>query len=238
MKPNVEIFRALSKRLGFDDACFDDSEDDMIRSLLNSDSAYLKGITLEKLKTERSVRLNVSPAGQPFLPFAHGDFKTNSGKFEFGSECLVYTPPVESRFGDSDLTHRYPLELISAKNDDSMNSTLGHRAEVDAQTAILQVHPDDAAARGIVDGMLIQARNDRGACYFNVRLSANVRPGVVRAHSTRWSKSSVSRLGINQLTSERLTDIAGGPTFYSCLVDVLPVTKPKALPGTNPDALS
>ena len=46
----------------------------------------------------------------------------------------------------------YPLELVSSKNDDSMNSTFGHRDWVDEQTAILDMHPDDAAARNIADG--------------------------------------------------------------------------------------
>jgi anaerobic selenocysteine-containing dehydrogenase len=103
---------------------------------------------------------------------------------------------------------------------------------------VLLIHPNDAAARGIVDGMTLEARNQRGVCYFNARVSPNVPTGVVRAHSTRWNKSSVSRLGINQLTSERLTDIGGGPTFYSCLVEVLPVTEPIAQPGTNSEVLS
>lgn len=224
VKSNVDIFRALAKRLLFDDACFDDSEDEMIRTLLATDSPYLKGITLERLERERSVRLNIGEAGQPFLPFARGGFKTASGKFEFGSESLAYTPPTESRWGDSELARRYPLELVSAKNDDSLNSTFGHRSDVDMQTSILQIHSHDAAARQIVDGMLVLARNDRGSCYFNARVSSNVPCGVVRAHSVRWNKSSVAQLGINQLTSERLTDVGGGATFYSCLVEVAPVT--------------
>jgi anaerobic selenocysteine-containing dehydrogenase len=237
VKSNVEIFRALAKRLSFGDPCFDDSEDHMIHLLLETDSSYLTGITLERLEEERSVRLNVSRCDEPFLPFANGQFKTGSGRFEFGSDELAYTAPEESRFGDSERARRFPLELISAKNDDSMNSTFGHRAEVDAQTSLLLIHPNDAAARAIVDNMLVQAQNDRGICYFNARISSQVCPGVVRAHSVRWNKSSISRLGVNQLTSERLTDIGGGPTFYSCLVEVLPVPhrldRPKPLNSGN-----
>ncbi len=226
-KSNVEIFRALARRMGFEEDCFNDTEEDMIRSLLDADSPYLRNITLEKLQAEGSVRLNLGPDGEPFLPFAQGGFKTASGKFEFGSETLKYTAPAESRWGDAELARRYPLELVSAKNDDSMNSTFGNRPDVDAQTAVLLIHPQDAAARQILDGMLVRAHNGRGKCYFEARVSTNVQPGVVRAHSVRWNKSSIAKLGINQLTSERLTDIGGGPTFYSCLVEVLPVTEPQ-----------
>ncbi len=224
-KSNVEIFRLLAKRLGFTDTCFDDTEDDMIRSLLDTSSPFFRGVTFDRLERERSVRLNISPSGQPFLPFALGGFSTPSGKFEFGADSLAYTPPRESRFGDADLRERYPLELVSGKNDDSLNSTFGNREEVDRQTAVLSMHPQDAAARGISNGIMVSAFNDRGSCLFEALLSSEVRPGVLRARSVRWNKHSVARLGINQLTSERLTDLGGGPTFYSCLVDVAPAAR-------------
>ena len=222
-KPNIEIFRLLASRLGFEESCFADSEDEMIRALLNSGSPYLEGITLERLESERSIRLNIAPSGQPFLPFANGGFQTPSGKFEFGAGALDYVPPLESRLGDPGLVSRYPLELVSAKNDQSLNSTFGYREDVDKQTASLSMHPDDAAVRGIVDGMRVRLMNDRGICFLNARISKETAPGVVRSRSVRWNQHTHGQLGVNQLTSERLTDIGGGPTFYSCLVEVTAV---------------
>ena len=61
-KSNVEIFRLLAGRMGFDDACFGDTEDDMIRTLLDSGHPFLEGITLERLERERFVRLNLPAA--------------------------------------------------------------------------------------------------------------------------------------------------------------------------------
>ena len=220
-KSNVEIFRLLAKRMSFDDACFDESEDQMIKGLLNTKSKYFDGITFERLEREHSIRLNLSPLNEPFLPFAKGGFRTASGRFEFGADSLDYTPPVESRYGDAELMGKYPLEFISAKNDDSMNSTFGERSAVHEQTSLLSIHPEDAERRGIVDGMSVKVINDRGECFFQAKVNGEVQPGVVRAHSVRWSKCSPDKLGINHLTSERLTDIGGGPTFYSCLVDVI-----------------
>lgn len=222
-KSNVEIFRLLAKRMGFTEKCFDDSEDEMIRGLLASRSSYLDGITLEELDSKHSIRLNVSQPGEPFLPFASGGFQTASGKFEFGAGALRYSPPLESRFGDSALASRYPLELVSAKNDDSMNSTFGHRAAVDEQTARLSIHPDDARARGIVQGMRVRIQNDRGYCFLTASVDCDVPAGILRARSVRWNRCSVEQRGINQVTSDRLTDIGGGPIFYSCLVEVTPV---------------
>jgi anaerobic selenocysteine-containing dehydrogenase len=219
-RSNVDVFRALAERMGFDDSCFSDSEDDMIRATLGSGHPFLQGITLDRLDREHSVRLNVSEPGTPFLPFAEGKFGTPSGKCEFGAEALDYQPPVESRLGDSGLRQRFPLELISSKNDDSMNSTFGIRASVDRQTAVLHLHPDDAGARGIHEGDRVRAFNDRGSLLLVAAIDGVVAPGVARAPSVRWAKLAPDRRNANALTSDRLTDIGGGPTFYNCLIEV------------------
>ena len=219
-KSNVEIFSLLAERMGFDDPCFRDSEDDMIRTMLASGHPFLEGITLERLDREHSVRLNVAPDGQPFLPFASGRFGTPSGKCEFAAEELEYVPPVESRLGSAQLNARFPLEMISSKNDDSMNSTFGNRASVDHQTSILAMHRDDAAPRGIENGDRVRVFNDRGSCLLTAEVNGAVRQGVVRAPSVRWNKLGSNGFNANALTSDRLTDLGGGPVFYSCLVEV------------------
>jgi anaerobic selenocysteine-containing dehydrogenase len=219
-RSNVEIFRALAARMGFDDACFRDSEDEMIRTLLLSGHPFLDGITLERLERERSVRLKVSEEGTPYLPYAQGGFQAAGGRCNLAGPLLEYRPPVESRYGDPELRARYPLELVSSKNDDSMNSTFGNRPDTDLQTSKLMVHSADAVERGIANGDLVRVFNDRGACVLVAEVNGAVPAGVVRAPSVRWPKRSGGRAGINVLTSPRLTDIGGGPTFYSCLVQV------------------
>jgi anaerobic selenocysteine-containing dehydrogenase len=213
-RSNWEIFQELAKRMGLADPCFDESTDDAIRGLLASDHPFLKGITLDRLEEEHFVRLNISPEGQPFLPFAEGHFGTASGKCEFRAETLGYEPPIESRFGETALFRQFPLELISPKNHDSMNSTFGDRPDVDAQTAIVTIHPDDASARGIRPGDPVRLFNERGECTLEARVEADIPAGVVCVPSSRWGQS------VNALVSERLTDLGGGPTFYSCLVDL------------------
>ncbi|HTS61302.1 MAG TPA: molybdopterin-dependent oxidoreductase [Candidatus Acidoferrales bacterium] len=219
-RSNVEIFRQLALRMGFDDSCFRDSEDDMIRTLLDSPHPFLEGITLQRLDREHSVRLNVSGGGEPFLPFAGGNFGTEDGKCHLDFDALDYRPPVESRHGDAALRARFPLELISPKNDDSMNSTFGHRDGVDLATATLHLSAQDAAARGICAGDHVRVFNDRGSCALVASVDGRVRAGVVCAPAVRWGKRAPGRRNVNAVTSERLTDFGGGPTFYSCLVEV------------------
>ncbi|HLH02456.1 MAG TPA: molybdopterin oxidoreductase family protein [Bryobacteraceae bacterium] len=219
-RSNVEIFRELAKRMGFAEPCFEESEDDMIRGMLDSRHPFFEGITLERLERERSIRLNISSEGEPFLPFANGNFGTASGKCEFRAETIQYEPPVESRHGDGRLRARFPLELVSAKNHNSMNSTFGNRDDVDEETAWLTLHPEDATARGIAEGDRVRIFNQRGSCFLTARVRESVPRGVVSTPSTRWPKKSPDRQNVNVLTSQRLTDMGGGPTFYNCLVEV------------------
>jgi len=218
-KSNVEIFRLLAQRMGYEDACFRDSEDDMIRTLLASEHPFVKGITLEELERRHFVRLRVATDGEPFLPFAEGGFGTPSGKCDFGAEDLDYVP-VESRHGSPDLARRYPLELVSPKSDDGLNSTFGHRPEADAEASYVTIHPDDAAARGIRSGDRVRLFNDRGSCALAARVENAVARGVVSARAVRWNRCAPDRRNVNVLTSDRLTDHGGGPTFYNCLIEV------------------
>jgi len=189
----------------------------MIRTLLDSPHPFVRGITLEELDRQGSVRLRLP---EPFQPFAEGGFGTPNGKCHFHAETLDYTPPVESRHGDTALRRKYPLELISPKNDDSMNSTFGHRDAVDLQTATLHLNASDAAVLGIRTADQVRVYNDRGSCVLMARVDDTVRAGVVAAPAVRWAKRAPGKRNVNALTSERLTDAGGGATFYSCLVQV------------------
>jgi anaerobic selenocysteine-containing dehydrogenase len=216
-KSNTEVFRLLAQRMGLDEPCLRDSDDDMIRTLLDSEHPFVKGITIEELDREHFVRLRIP---EPFRPFAMGGFGTATGKCQFHAETLDYTPPVESRHGDGELHRKYPFELISPKNDDSMTSTFGHRDEVDRQTATLHLNTEDAVALGIHQHDSVRVFNGRGSCVLTAAIDGAVQPGVLCAPAVRWTKRSPGKRGVNALTSERLTDAGGGPTFYSCLVQV------------------
>ena len=223
-RSNVEVFRALAARMGFEDSCFQDTEDQMIRATLGSGHPFLEGITLERLDAEHSVRLNISDPGQPFLPFAEGGFGTASKKCEFGAETLSYVPPRESRQGDAGLSKKYPLEFISSKFDDNMNSTFGYRPDVDQHCSVLHLHVADATRRGIQTGDRVRAFNERGTLLLKAHVADSstgmVALGVVRAPAIRWAKNAEDSRSANVLTGDSLTDIGGGPVFYSCLVEV------------------
>lgn len=212
-RSNFEVFRALAARMGFEDECFKDSEDDMIRAALATDHPFLDGISPERLAREAFLRLNLP---SPFLPFAEGGFGTPSGKCEFHAETLDYAPPIESRHGEA----AYPLELVTPKSDAGMNSTFGNRPEVDCETTSISIHSSDAAARGIVTGDRVRIFNARGCVTLTASVDSSVPPGTVRAAAVRWAKLSPGGRNVNALTPDRLTDAGGSPAFYNCLVEV------------------
>ncbi|MBS1803757.1 MAG: molybdopterin-dependent oxidoreductase [Acidobacteria bacterium] len=237
-RPNVWLFGELAQRMGFTEPCFRDSAEQMIRQALaigldgRSKNKDMKHISLEDLEEKGHIPLefHLDPQGQPFLPYTNGALPTPSGKVEFYSEALAaagqdglpdYVPPVESRGAEA--AKQYPLELLGRKADNYMNSTFanldGHR-KMEARTRQrLEMHPDDAKARGISEGDRVRVWNDRGEITLCAMVDGAVPKGVVAARLD-WAKLSEGGVNINALTSERLTDIGAAPTFYSVLVEV------------------
>jgi anaerobic selenocysteine-containing dehydrogenase len=168
---------------------------------------------------------------KPFLPFSTREsLPTPSGKIEFYSEVLAaagadplpaFIPPVESRLGPD--AKRFPLEFLPRKADNYMNTTFanldGHRKMEARTNHRLEIHAVDAVARGISDGDRVRIWNDRGSLELTALLSERVPAGVV-AGRLDWNKLSPGGRNVNALTSERLTDIGEGATFYSTLVEV------------------
>lgn len=233
-RPNVWIFGQLAQRMGFEEACFRDTEDDMIAQGLDIHSPLMAGITPERLDAEEYIRLRFAQEQQPggvFLPFCSADwFQTPSGKAEFYSETLAaqgldpmpaFVAPSESRHAP--LASQYPLELLARKADNYMNSTFanlpGHQAMEATHANLLEMHAEDATARGIRDGDPVEIWNGRGSILLQAKVNGNVPAGVV-ACRLGWNKHSNSGQGANVLTSEALTDMGRGATFYSTLVEV------------------
>ena len=227
---NTEVFRRLAPRMGFDEPCFRDSDEDLARQAFNADDPRMAGWDWDSLKTDGWRRLELP---RPWAPFAQGGFPTPSGKCEFWSERTQmagedplpdYVPPRESTASNPALAQRYPLAFISPPVRNFLNSSFANLAASLAEEKMprLEIHPDDAAARGISTGDSVRVFNDRGNMLAAARVTDRSRPGVVVAPSLWWRKLAPGGENANALTSQALTDLGGGPTFYDCLVEVAP----------------
>jgi anaerobic selenocysteine-containing dehydrogenase len=212
-KPNAQIFRELAQRLGFTEPCFADSDEQLARSAL-------PGVDFESLRRNGWVKLPL-----PEAPFAEGGFHTPGGKAQVsapGFGGADYVPPAEGK--RSPLAARYPLAMISPPARNFLNSSFVNVQSLrDAEREpLLEMHPDDAVPRGIADGALVEVFNDRGRYHCRARVGERARPGVVNGLGVWWRKFGVRGTNVNQLTSQRLTDIGRAPTFYDCRVEVRP----------------
>jgi anaerobic selenocysteine-containing dehydrogenase len=84
----------------------------------------------------------------------------------------------------------------------------------------LDIHPHDAATRGIADKEMVRIFNDRGAFVARARVTAKARAGLVVGLSIWWKKLASDGKNANEVTSQRLTDMGRAPTFYDTLVQV------------------
>ena len=225
-RPNSRIFAGLARRMGFEDDCFDDSDEAIAAAGLGLDA-----VAFDAARARGWLRID---AHDPSIArHADGGFGTPSGKVEFYSaraaaDGLDPLPAYLAPHEDSTdrrpgaLSARYPLAMISPPARNFLNSTFVNVASLRAVEGEpwLDLHPVDAAARGIDDGRQVRVFNDRGSMRLRARVTDRARPGVVVALSIWWKKLAADGCNANELTSQRVTDMGRAPTFYDCLVEV------------------
>ncbi|HSV79264.1 MAG TPA: molybdopterin oxidoreductase family protein [Ramlibacter sp.] len=217
-RPNTEVFRQLASRLGFAEPCFRDSDEDLCRQAYGDRVDY--GLLLAQ---------GFAPLDVPDAPFANGGFPTANGRCEFFSERLARQgldglPDHLPNYELPGSSTRYPLAMISPPARNFLNSSFVNvRSLRDIEgEPLLELNAADAAARGIAQGAVVRVFNDRGEYLCRAEISERARPGVVHGLGIWWRKLGLAGTNVNQLTSQRLTDLGRAPVFYDCLVDVQP----------------
>ncbi|HEY3850339.1 MAG TPA: molybdopterin oxidoreductase family protein, partial [Steroidobacteraceae bacterium] len=229
-KPNSEIFRLLAGAMGYDEPCFRESDETLAQAALSEDW------DVEAVRKVGWKRIG-PPVGT--ARFAAGGFGTPSGKVEFYSTAAAaagfgplpdYIPPLEDT--RSELARRYPLAMISPPARHFLNSSFVNVTSLRAAEGEpwLDIHPDDAEARGVADESYVRVFNDRGSLRLRARVSDRARRGVVVALSVWWKKLARDGKNANELTrGDELTDMGNAPLFYDCLVEVEAVYEPQTL---------
>ena len=213
--PNTEIFRRLAARMGFDEPCFADTDEQLARMALRAGQVDLDGLWRQGWQ-----RLRV-----PDQPFVDGGFPTPHGRAIVDAPGLGvpdHVPNHECAQVTPELARRYPLAMISPPARHFLNSTFVNVISLRAieREPVLEMHPDDAAARGLADGATVEVFNDRGVYRCRLEVSPRARPGVVNGLGVWWRKFGLDGTNVNELTSQALTDIGRAATFYDCLVEV------------------
>ena len=215
-KPNTQVFRELAQAMGYQDDCFQQDDLALCRA------AYGPKVDFDELLAQ-----GFSTLKTPDAPFAQGNFPTQSGKCEFFSERLAAAG--EDGLPDHVPNHEtlgshpaYPLAMISPPARNFLNSSFVNVKSLRESEGepLLEMHASDAAARGLCDGQIVRVFNQRGEYRCKLAVSERARASVVNGLGVWWRKFGLAGTNVNQLTSQRLTDLGHGPTFYDCLVEV------------------
>ncbi len=224
-KPNSEIFRLLAAAMGYQETCLFDTDEAIARVAFTGEHW-----DLERAMKDGWIGFGPSPG---VARFAQGGFATPSGKVEFRCERAVargfdalpdYIPPAEDT--RSALSASFPLAMISPPARNFLNTSFVNVESLRATEGEpwLDMHPNDAARRGIVDDQDVRVFNQRGSLQLRCRVTDRAREGVVVALSIWWKKLARDGKNANELTSQTVTDMGNGPTFYDCLVEVEPLS--------------
>jgi len=211
-RPNTWVFRELARRLGLTDATLAWSAEEVARELLASDHAHLRGITFEALREARSLKLRLPT---PFRPYAEGSHHRD-GK-------ITFDPPPEVIDFEERPTEAFPLRLISPPGSHVLNTSMGNLASLLAAAGgepRMLMHPADALRHGVTDGERHRVVSAQGSIVRRIDVTDAAREGVLVALGQWWPKLAPDGRSLNDLTSERLTDLGAGSTFGNAVVRV------------------
>jgi anaerobic selenocysteine-containing dehydrogenase len=220
-RTNLAIFQALAKRMGFKEKVFSLSEEEFVKGFFQEPHPNLEGVDTKALMQGKAVRLNIG-----LNPYTKG-FNTPSGKVEFFSRAWqdkgLDPLPCGQVWRDSQDDTKYPLELMTPPHPLFLNSAFNEIPKIRklAGRPTLLIHPDDAAARHIVQGAPVRVFNARGECRLDAKVTTDTRPGLVVAEGIHWPQFMNGGKGINQLTSQRLTDQGETCAFHCSRVEVM-----------------
>ena len=223
-RPNLDVMNSLAKAMGYRESVFDETAEDVVRAALDTNDPAMAGITFDYLKERGFAKLKVDSK-------APLSFATLSGKIELYSEQAMkdgydplpnYEPPYESKEHQPELATEFPINLLSPAAHHFLNSTFNNQPELQngEKEPRIWINPADAKSRTIEDGELLKVWNQRGEVVLRAVVSENVKPGVAWSPSLWRHRDSPGGGNVNILTSDRLTDMGGGSTFHTNLIQI------------------
>jgi anaerobic selenocysteine-containing dehydrogenase len=206
-RTNPDVFSALAERLGVGQA--EDETETLMRI-----TGRMPRVGAEVV--ERGVA--TPPHGGTPIQFVDVFPLTPDRKVNLFPESIAGDAPAGLYGYQPDPgTERFPLALISPATEKTISSTLGELRE---RAAVLHIHPDDAAPRGIEQGDPVRAFNGLGELHCPANVTADIRPGTVSFSKGVWRKNTYNGSTSNALAPDSLTDLGGGACFNDARVQV------------------
>ena len=223
--PDAEIICRFAKAMGFH----------------GFDFPTVESIYYEHARLTQGTRIDVSgvsytrlKAGTLQWPVPAPDHKGTPRLF---TDKVFYTPSRKAIFYPPDapqntsepLTQEFPLILTSGRIRDQWH-TMTKTGKVNKlrqhiSKPFLEIHPDDAAVRGIHTGDIVIIENARGSVRVSATVTDSIKPGVVFL-PMHWGRSrNNDSARANNLTSLLVDPISKEPDFKYAAVSVRPYVK-------------
>jgi anaerobic selenocysteine-containing dehydrogenase len=209
-RPNPEVFADLCRRLGL-------AREGEIETGAELAASFLANAPRIRSELERG-RAAVPDCGAAPVQFLDSFPLTPDRKAHLVPEALDREAPGGLySFKPDPASERFPLALISPATNRTISSTFG---QLYRDQVALEIHPADAAARGIASGDAVRLWNDLGEVRVNARLTPDLRPGVVLLPKGLWSHNTLSGTTANALAPDTYTDLGQGACFNDARVEV------------------
>jgi anaerobic selenocysteine-containing dehydrogenase len=224
-RSNSWFFSELAKRLELSESTLYWTPHQLAESLLESNHPMMQGVTWERLSKERSLKLNLPT---PFRPYTQGSHHPD--------KKIRFSPAPRQLEFEEQPCSEYPFRLISPPGPFILNTSMGNLESIRKMAGgvpQMVLHPDDAASIGIQDGQVALVESRYGSIRRHVLVSSDAKKGVAVALGQWWPKFAPDKKSLNELTSQRLTDLGGGSTFGNPAVRISP-TQDGSTAGENP----
>jgi anaerobic selenocysteine-containing dehydrogenase len=210
-RPNGEVFAELCRRLGLEQPGDPKTPDEVAATVLGRSSARIRAEVEEN-------GLALPDAGPAPISFVDVFPSTGDGKVHLvPAELDRETPHGLYTFQADPGTAAFPLALVSPATSRTISSTLG---ELRRGQVAFEIHPEDAAPRGIADGDRVRVWNELGEVRCLARRNPDLSPGVVSLPKGIWSHNTLSGTTANALVPDTLADLGGGACFNDARVEV------------------
>lgn len=218
-RSNVQVAQALAQRMGLNDPVFGMALPELLTELFKGATGKPGTIDTKDLPTAGPINIAPTYEGQIY--------KTPSGKLEFYSEQLAKqgVPPMPDWTPDAEEVRdaaQWPLRLLTAPGYFQAHTAFSGVAFLRKREGepLCVLHPEDADKRGLKNGDKVKLFNQRGTVGLKLKVSDEVRPGVVLVPGQRPDEEAVSGT-VNMLCSDRYTDMGEGATYQSTFLDVV-----------------
>ncbi len=212
---NFDLFQTLARKMGFNDEAFDETASDRINTYLPAISGLPEKVLRDGLVAGDVILSDLYQAGGDFTQFNGHRFRFTVASSSPGFPSVM----PNSEFDDGSLNDRYPFALITPPNSELLNSTFGERYA--GQIGEVLIHPQDARSADINSGDLVKICNDRGSNLRTAKVTDKTQPHLLVAEGIYWENESSSHTGINDLTSQEITDLGEGGTFHESRVKII-----------------